>query len=46
MTDKEKLLNNLLSARTEFAKAKQEYRDAIFDFLGDAVNYIYKISWK
>lgn len=41
MTEKEKLLNNLLSARTEFGKAKQEYKDAISDFLGDAVKYIH-----
>ena len=41
MTEKEKLLNNLLSARMEFEKAKQEYKNAIFDFLGDAVKYIH-----
>lgn len=41
MTEKEKLLNNLLSARTKFGKAKQEYKDAISDFLGDAVEYIH-----
>lgn len=41
MSEKEKLLNNLLSARMEFGKAKQEYKDAISDFLGDAVNYIH-----
>ena len=41
MTEKEKLLNNLLSARMEFERAKQEYKNAIFDFLGDAVKYIH-----
>ena len=40
MSEKEKL-NNLLSARIEFGKAKKEYKDAISDFLGDAVNYIH-----
>lgn len=34
-------LNNLLSARMEFAKAKQEYKDAIYQFLGDAVKHIH-----
>ena len=34
-------LNNLLTARTEFGKAKQEYINSIFDFLGDAVKYIH-----
>lgn len=41
MSEEEKLLNNLLSARTEFGKAKQEYINCISDFLGDAVNYIH-----
>ena len=41
MIENAKLLNNLLSARTEFGKAKQEYKNAISDFLGDAVNYIH-----
>lgn len=40
MSEKEKL-NNLLSARTEFGKAKQEYKNAISDFLGDAPEYIH-----
>lgn len=40
MTEEEKLLNNLLSARTDFAKAKQEYKDAIYKFLGDGVKFI------
>ena len=39
MSEKEKL-NNLLSARIEFAKAKQEYKDTIYKFLGDAAKYI------
>ena len=41
MIENAKLLNNLLSARTEFGKAKQEYINCISDFLGDAVNYIH-----
>lgn len=41
MTEKEKLLNNLLSARTEFGKAKHEYKNAISDFLGDGAEYIH-----
>lgn len=40
MTEKEKL-NNLLSTRMEFERAKQEYKDAISDFLGDAVKYMH-----
>lgn len=40
MTEKEEL-NNLLSARMEFGKAKQEYKNAISDFLGDAAEYIH-----
>lgn len=40
MSEKEKL-NNLLSARMEFGKAKHEYINCIYDFLGDAVNYIH-----
>lgn len=39
MTEKEKL-NNLLSARMEFGKAKQEYKDTIHKFLGDEAKYI------
>lgn len=38
---REDKLNNLLSARMEFGKAKQEYINCISDFLGDAVNYIH-----
>ena len=41
MIENAKLLNNLLSARAEFGKAKQEYINCISDFLGDAVNYIH-----
>lgn len=38
---KEEKLNNLLTIRMEFGKAKQEYINCISDFLGDAVNYIH-----
>lgn len=41
MNEKQELLNNMLSARIEFGKAKQEYKNCISDFLGDAVNYIH-----
>ena len=40
MSEKEKL-NNLLSARINFAKAKQEYKDVIYNFLGGAVEYMH-----
>ena len=40
MSEKEKL-NNLLTKRMEFGKAKQEYKYAISDFLGGAAEYIH-----
>lgn len=39
MIEEEKLLNNLLSARTEFGKAKQEYKDAIYQNESDGELY-------
>ncbi len=39
------LLNDLLEKRTAFAQAKQEYINAIKDFLGNAIDYVH-ISFK
>ena len=41
MVTNQKLLNNMLSARTEFGIAKQKYKDVIYQFLGDAVSHIH-----
>ena len=41
VVNKSKLLNNLLTKRTEFGQAKQEYINAIIDFCGDMIDNVH-----